>query len=70
MKKKSGVYVPNRTVYHLTNDLIMDTKKEYGVHNTKRTIHRPTKTKKEYGVHVTNHTIYCLTKEKIRGLRH
>ena len=36
----------------------MDIEKEYGVRNTKNTIHRPTK--KEYGVHVTNRTVYYL----------
>lgn len=38
MKNKYGVYVINYTVYHLTDDLIMDTEKEYGLHNTKRII--------------------------------
>ena len=36
----------------------MDTEKEYGVHNTKGTIHRLTK--KEYGVHIANRTVYHL----------
>ena len=48
--------------------------KEYGVHNTKRTIQlKPAK--KEYGVHVINYMVYYLTnfivrKKEIRGLHH
>ena len=36
----------------------MDTEKEYGIHNTKGTIHYPTK--KKYGVHIANRTVYHL----------